>query len=187
MSDRPIACPLAVFGKSDTASRTPQGYGFLAAHPVFDSPAMRRDLRRVVSAIEWKASAGSDQAHRPLFAILDRPHAGGQFVVRFLDSGRDPSGRPHCLRAECVALPPETPGPAIAAVLSERAWPDLPPGDPPTTVALNPGPGPADSEKAAHIAAALARHPDTVLILRYRRDDFHASPDALVIEVGEAG
>jgi hypothetical protein len=114
-----VRLPLAVYGKP-SASDDAGGYRFLIRHPAFDRPVIDRALRRLIAALEWKPSP---HRHSPVFGLLGE--GDSTLVARFVDAGRDASGRPHALRVECVLLDQrELPG----ALLCEEVWAGLPAG-----------------------------------------------------------
>ncbi len=112
-----VRFPLALYGKPADASSDAGGYRFLVRHPAFDSPPIDRALRRLVAALEWKPAS---HRHAPVFGMLREGEA--TLVARFVDDGRDPNGRPHALRVECVLLHRRKP---TDALLSGEVWAGL--------------------------------------------------------------
>jgi hypothetical protein len=105
--------PLAVYGKPlETADAG--GYRFLVRHAAFDEAEIDAALRRMVTALEWRPG----DAHAPVFGVM---RVGVQILTaRYLDVGRDATGRPHTLRVECVLS---------TGMLDLEGWPDYGAGD----------------------------------------------------------
>ena len=102
--------PLAIYGKPHlVAAEDAGGYRFLVRHAAFDEVEIDAALRRMVAALEWRPG----DAHAPVFAVM---RVGERILTaRYLDVGRDATGRPHTLRVECVLS---------GAMLEPDGWPD---------------------------------------------------------------
>lgn len=88
----------AVFGKPATDT-LPGGYCFLSRAPEFENPVLDQALRRLVTALEWKPTPDGDP-HANVFGTLRVGEVA--IIAKFIDAGRDATGRPHSLRVECV-------------------------------------------------------------------------------------
>ena len=110
--------PTAVFGKPDGSG----SYQIIEQHSAFTQTAVARAFQKICGSFEWR-STESETAHAPCFGIL--PVEEQFLIAKFVDTGRDITGRPHTLRIECILA--DDCEPAWKNIAAPHPFPDCPP------------------------------------------------------------